>query len=229
VSTPAEQIERFIKAHPGEWRVRYPGDLDGDMVLETVVGWLVLCPHGGRVSVTASKRGPDEADFCATDKEEGLPILTQAAARFAELCQAYNVPAEGMPPWLADPVRRHLRTRAGELLTLAGSSPADVVSAAETVDEALCGRPVVEVTGILPALMAIGMSCRWATGADEAADDYIGFVSQRLDVVAGERDGLRAAIVQALADLDAYDRSDGRQATAPLSARAVLRRALGVT
>jgi MoxR-like ATPase len=77
--------------------------------------------------------------------------------------------------------------------------------------------------------MSVGMSCRWATGADEAADDYVGFVSRRLDVVAGERDGLRAAIVQALADLDAYDRSDGRQATAPLSARAVLRRALGVT
>jgi hypothetical protein len=201
VSTPAEQIERFIKAHPGEWRARFPGDVDGDMVLETVAGWLVLCPHGGRVSVTASKRGPDEADFCASDDERDAPILTQAAARFAELCQAYNVPAEGLPPWLADPVRWRLRTRAGELLTLAGSSPADVVSAAETVDEALCGRPVVEVTGILPALMAIGMSCRWATGADEAADDYVGFVSKRLDVVAGERDALAARLSAANAEL----------------------------
>ena len=161
--SPAEQIERFIEAHPGEWRARFPGDVDGDMVLETVAGWLVLCPHGGRVSVTASKRGPDEADFCASDDERDAPILTQAAARFAELCQAYNVPAEGLPPWLADPVRRILRTRAGELLTLAGSSPADVVSAAETLDEALCGRPVVEPTlsALLAALQAIGMSCQW--------------------------------------------------------------------
>ena len=71
--SPAEQIERFTKAHPGEWRARYPGDIDGDMVLETVAGWLVVCPHGGRVSVTASKRGPDEADFCASDDERDIP------------------------------------------------------------------------------------------------------------------------------------------------------------
>jgi hypothetical protein len=221
--SPAEQIERFIERHPGEWRARYPGDVDGDMVLETVAGWLVLCPHGGRVSVTASKRGPDEADFCASNDERDAPILAQAAARTAEVCQAYNIPAEGLPPWLADPVRRQLRTRAGELLTLAGSSPADVVSAAETVDEALCGRPVVEVTGVLRALMSVGMSCRWATGADEAADDYVGFVSRRLDVVAGERDALRAAIVQALADLDAYE----ALGVAKLPGLAVLRRVLG--
>ena len=227
--TPAEQIARFVERHPGEWRARYPGDVDGDMVLETVAGWLSLSVYGARIYVSASRRGPDEPEFSASDDDQDAPILAQAAARFAELCQAYNVHAAGLPPWLADPVRRILRTRAGELLTLAGSSPADVVSAAETVDEALCGRPVVEVTGVLRTLMAIGMSCRWATGADEAADDYVGFVSRRLDVVAGERDGLRAAIVQALADLDAYDRSDGRQATAPLSARAVLRRVLGVT
>jgi len=199
--SPAEQIERFIERHPGEWRARFPGDVDGDAVLETVAGWLVLCPHGGRVSVTASKRGPDEADFCASDDERDIPILAQAAARTAEVCQAYNIPAEGLPPWLADPVRRHLRTRAGELLTLAGSSPADVVSAAETVDEALCGRPVVEVTGVLRALMSVGMSCRWATGADEAADDYIGFVSKRLDVVAEERDALAARMSAANGEL----------------------------
>ena len=225
--SPAEQIERFIERHPGEWRARYPGDIDGDMVLETVAGWLVVCPHGGRVSVTASRRGPDEADFCAADDERDAPILAQAAARFAELCQAYNVPAEGLPPWLADPVRRQLRARAGELLTLAGSSPADVVSAAETVDEALCARPVVEVTGVLRALMAIGMSCRWATGADEAADDYVGFVSKRLDVVAGERDALAARMSAANGELL---RLDG-VVTPKIMGEVLwnLRRALGVT
>jgi hypothetical protein len=225
--TPAEQIRRFVERHPGEWRLRYPGDVDGDMVLETVAGWLVLCPHGGRVAVTASKRGPDEADFCASDDERDAPILAQAAARIAEVCQAYNVAAEGLPPWLRDPVRRILRARAGELLTLAGSSPADVVSAAETLDEALCKRPVVEVTGVLRALMSMGMSCRWATGADEAADDYVGFVSRRLNVVAEERDGLAARMSAARAELA---RLDGA-VTSEIMGEALwnLRRVLGVT
>ncbi len=192
--TPAEQIARFVERHPGEWCVRFD-----DMVLETAAGWIVLCPCGGRVSVTASRRGPDDHEFAAADDARDAPILTQAAARTAEVCQAYNVSAEGLPPWLADPVRRILRTRGGELLTLAGSSPVDVVSAAETLDEELCKRPAVEVTGVLCALMALGMSCRWATGADEAAADYAGFVSRRLDVVAGERDALAAQLAQAQA------------------------------
>jgi len=128
-------------------------------------------------------------------------LLTQIAWQGADVLQAHGGTCDALPPWLADPVRRHLRTRAGELLTLAGSSPADVVSAAETLDEALCGRPVVEVTGVLRALMAIGMSCRWATGANEAADDYVGFVSRRLDVVAGERDALAARLSAANGEL----------------------------
>jgi hypothetical protein len=49
--------------------------------------------------------------------------------------------------------------------------------------------------------MSVGMSCRWATGADEAADDYVGFVSRRLDVVAGERDALAARLSAANAEL----------------------------
>ena len=99
------------------------------------------------------------------DMPDMLDILARVALRAADAMpygdELGGVSADTLPPWLADPVRRHLRTRAGELLTLAGSSPADVVSAAETVDEALCGRPVVEVTGVLRALMGIGMSCRW--------------------------------------------------------------------
>jgi len=221
--SPAEQIARFIERHPGEWRQVSRRNYDGAMALQTTVGWLVLRPFPHSVSITASYHNFNNHEFCATDDEGSLPILAQAAARIAEVCQEYTFPAEGLPPWLADPVRRELRRRAGELLTLAGSSPADVVSAAETVDEALCKRPVVEVTGILPALMAIGMSCRWATGAAEAADDYVGFVSRRLDVVAGERDALRAAIVQALADLDAYE----ALGVAKLPGLAVLRRVLG--
>jgi len=177
-------------------------------------------PGARGVVVNVSRHGHDAARVGQTS---GADILTRISTRVADACQIYGVSADTLPPWLADPVRRILHTRAGELLTLAGSSPADVVSAAETVDEALCKRPVVEVTGILPALMAIGMSCRWATGAAEAADDYVGFVSRRLDVVAGERDALRAAIVQALADLDAYE----ALGVAKLPGLAVLRRVLG--
>lgn len=236
MTTPAEQIARFIKAHPGEWQT---GDWRADgasgvqaaAVLPIGGGVEIALVAGGdeRVTVWALRDGGHHVGHVGSHASLDASLLTRIAFRVADCLQLRGGSPDTLPPWLADPVRQHLRTRAGELLTLAGSSPADVLSAAETVDEALCGRPVVEVTGILPALMSIGMSCRWATGADEAADDYVGFVSQRLDVVAGERDGLRAAIVQALADLDAYDRSDGQQATAPLSARAVLRRALGVT
>lgn len=163
--TPAEQIADFVRRHPGEWQPRFPNTNIADMALETVAGWLVLCPHNGLVYVTASRRGPDEPDFCATDEEESLPILTQAAARIADACEAYRVPAEGLPSWLRDPVRAELRRRAGELLTLAGSSPADVVSAAETLDEHLLTRPPVEPTfsGVVNALLEIGMSCRWVS------------------------------------------------------------------
>lgn len=156
--TPAEQIRRFVERHPGEWGERFD-----DTVLATAAGWLVLCPHGGRVSVTASRRGPDDHEFCASDDERDAPLLAQAAARTAEVCQAYNVPADTLPPWLADPVRAELRRRAGELLTLAGSSPADVVSAAETLDEHLLTRPPVEPTfsGVVNARLEVGMSCRW--------------------------------------------------------------------
>ncbi len=161
--TPAEQIRRFVDKHPGEWRQIDRRNYDNAQALKTSAGWLVLKPFIGFVSVAASRRGPHEADFCADDDEQSLPILVQAAARMADCCAAGNVPAEDLPPWLADPVRRELRRRAGDLLTLAGSNPADVTSAAETLDEHMLTRPPVEPTfsGVVNALLASGMSCRW--------------------------------------------------------------------
>ncbi len=234
--TPAEQIRRFIERHPGEWLVcppredgvRYPS-AHAVLFLRGLPTVSVTIGHGGAVVHTRYGDSYGAELPVLIKPPPGADLLTKIVCRVADSVQLNGSTTDTLPPWLADPVRRILRARAGELLTLAGSSPADVVSAAETLDEALCKRPVVEVTGVLRTLMSLGMSCRWATGADEAADDYVGFVSRRLDVVAGERDGLRAAIVQALADLDAYDRSDGQQALAPLTARACLRRVLGVT
>ena len=209
MSTPAEQIARFIERHPGEWQDpppanQWPGHVAVALpILDGV--WVIL-------KEVRNKAGEPVAVWVdlARDDHRGIPeyaeprprsILEHMAVRVADALQAHGGSADTLPPWLADPVRRQLRTRAGELLTLAGSSPADVVSAAETVDKALCARPVVEVTGVLRALMGIGMSCRWATGADEAADDYVGFVSKRLDVVAGERDALAARMSAANGEL----------------------------
>ena len=209
--SPAKQIHRFVKAHPGEWRAAclspvYPctGSGCGDLGRVAVL----YLPGDCRVRLIPNKDnvGIEIREYLTPWQilprvDEGAPLLTRIATHIADVLQAHGGSADTLPPWLADPVRRQLRTRAGELLTLAGSSPADVVSAAETVDEELCKRPVVEVTGVLRALMAIGMSCRWATGADEAADDYVGFVSRRLDVVAGERDALAARMSAANGEL----------------------------
>jgi len=227
--TPGEQSRRFVKAHPGEWQ-EAPTDNPDEMTFV-----LEVYPYRIKVEAYLSAVWGSLEHFNYDDTPSldpcpvGASLLTQIAWQGADVLQAHGGSPDDLPPWLADPVRQILRTRAGELLTLAGSSPADVLSAAETVDEALCGRPVVEVTSVLRALMSVGMSCRWATGADEAADDYVGFVSRRLDVVAEERDGLRAAIVQALADLDAYSEIDKGVRIATLPARANLRRVLGVT
>ena len=234
MSTPAEQIARFIKAHPGEWqqadyRAEGASGIQAAAVLPVGGGVEIalVASEGEHVAVWALRSGGHHVGHVGHHASLDAPLLTRISARVADCLQLRGGSADTLPPWLADPVRRHLRTRAGELLTLAGSSPADVVSAAETVDEALCGRPVVEVTGILPALMAIGMSCRWATGADEAADDYVGFVSKRLDVVAGERDALAARMSAANGELL---RLDG-VVTPKIMGEVLwnLRRALGVT
>ena len=195
-STPAEQIERFIERHPGQWWPSAPPDLGRIGGSETgkrlLLRWTILWVYPYRDGIEfAVTFGGGPAQVVPRDL-----LLGRLAEHEARHIIERGGEVEYLPVWLHDPVRRILRTRAGELLTLAGFSPADVVSAAETVDEALCKRPVVEVTGVLRALMAIGMSCRWATGANEAADDYVGFVSRRLDVVAEERDALAAKLAQ---------------------------------
>lgn len=160
---PAEQIARFIERHPGEWREVpsenpdemlfvlevYPYRIKLEAYLSAVWGSLEHVNHSDTPSL----------DPCPVDAS----LLTQIAWRGADVLQAHSGCIDTLPLWLRDPVRRQLRTRAGELLTRAGSSPADVVSAAETVDEALCARPVVEptISAVLAALQAIGMSCRW--------------------------------------------------------------------
>ena len=166
--TPAEQIRRFIERHPGEWQ---SGDwrADGGSGIQAAAvlaigggSEIALVANGGeRVAVWALRSGGHHVGFVGHHVRLDGPLLTRIASRVADCLQLRGGSADTLPPWLADPVRHILRTRAGELLTLAGSSPADVVSAAETVDEALCARPVVEVTGILPTLMSLGMSCRW--------------------------------------------------------------------
>ncbi len=219
--SPAEQIARFVERHPGEWHpyertdaFLYPPEerLGGYVIIVNHVRASLFVDADGVLQITTSLSWRGEyAPHLGISGREAPPLVSRIAIRVADSMQIFGGDVDALPPWLADPVRRILRTRAGELLTLAGSSPADVVSAAETVDEELCKRPVVEVTGVLRALMSVGMSCRWATGADEAADDYVGFVSRRLDVVAGERDGLAARMSAArteilrLADLGLAD------------------------
>ena len=226
--TPAEQIARFIERHPGEWR-EVPSENPDELLFVFEVYPFRIKLEAYLSAVWGSLEHVDHHDTPSLDPcPVGASLLTQIEWRGADVLQAHGGTCDAMPPWLADPVRRILRTRAGELLTLAGSSPADVVSAAETLDEYLVSRGVVEVTGILPTLLEIGMSCRWATGYDESPDDYIALVSRRLAAVAGECETLRVTMKQAIAHLDAYDRSDGHEALAPINARAVLRRALGV-
>ena len=201
MTTPAEQIARFIERHPGQWwpsASPHTGRLGGAetskrLLLRWTILWVYPYRDGVEFAVTF---GGGPAQVVPRDL-----LLGRLAEHEARHIIERGGDVEYLPAWLHDGVRRHLRTRAGELLTLAGSSPADVVSAAETVDEALCGRPVVEVTSVLRALMSVGMSCRWATGANEAADDYVGFVSRRLDVVAAERDGLAARLSAAHAEI----------------------------
>jgi hypothetical protein len=163
VSTPAEQIERFIERHPGQWWPSAPPDLGRiggaetgkRLLLRWTILWIYPCRDGVEFAVTF---GGGPAQVVPRDL-----LLSRLAEHEARHIIERGGDVEYLPAWLHDGVRRQLRARAGELLTLAGSSPADVVSAAETVDEALCGRPVVEPTlsALLAALQAIGMSCQW--------------------------------------------------------------------
>lgn len=88
--------------------------------LSTAAGYVVLMPGARGVVVNVSRHGHDAA---RVGQASGADILARIAARIADACQIYGVAADTLPPWLANPVRRTLRTRAGELLTLAGDSP----------------------------------------------------------------------------------------------------------
>ena len=142
MSTPAEQIARFNKARPGEWREEPRARAsDVTFVLDAYPYRITVEAWGGAVWGSlehVNHHDTPNLDPCPQDAS----LLTQIAWRGADAIQAHGGSADTLPPWLADPVRQILRTRAGELLTLAGSSPADVVSAAETLGEALCGRVI---------------------------------------------------------------------------------------
>ena len=168
--TPAEQIRRFIERHPGEWQI---GAWQGDGTMTTqpaaavlpIFGNLRLAILEGALSlmVWIIRANGEHVGLVGHHVSMDAPLLARVSARVADAVQLRGEEGctDTLPPWLADPVRRILRARAGELLTLAGSSPADVVSAAETLDEALCQRAPVAPADVINALQAIGMSCRW--------------------------------------------------------------------
>ena len=206
--TPAERIADFVRRYLGHLPPANRRYVGGSLVFVMPAGWLVMRPLGARVVVTASMYGPDEHEFVGKYKGKAPSLIQQAAERLADLLTASHGSVDLVYPWLADPVRRELRRRAGELLTLAGSSPADVVSAAETLDEYLAARPPVPMDGgaICNALMEIGMSCRWV--ADPAVN--------------AEREALQDARVALAAADDAMTREQ------LLNLAANLRRVLGV-
>ena len=166
MTTPAEQIARFIERHPGEWwpsASPHTGRLGGAetskrLLLRWTILWVYPYRDGVEFAVTF---GGGPAQVVPRDL-----LLGRLAEHEARHIIERGGDVEYLPAWLHDGVRRHLRTRAGELLTLAGFSLADVVSAAETLDEALCARAPVAPTfdGVVNALQAIGMSCRWIGG-----------------------------------------------------------------
>ena len=172
---PAEQIARFIERHPGGWRpyerphaFLHPPEerIGGYLLIVNEVRVRLFVDAGGalQVSTSLSWQG-GYAPHLGVAGREAAPLVSRIAIRVADALQIFGGSADTLPPWLADPVRRELRRRAGDLLTLAGSSPADVVSAAETLDEHLSTRPPVPMDAgeICNALMEIGMSCRWVT------------------------------------------------------------------
>ena len=166
--TSVEQIAEFVRRHPGEWQAvghRFVAggaqSFPGGASLETAAGYVVLTPGVRGVVVTVSAYGYEVARIGQGSGKTCL--LTQIAHRIADALQIYGGAVSTLPPWLQDETRRVLRARAGELLTAAGFSPADVVSAAETLDEALCAREPVEPTfdAVVNRLLSQGMSCRW--------------------------------------------------------------------
>ena len=179
--TPAEQIARFIERHPGEWAqwsregTRYPVAY-ATLRLHGLPNVCVVVGHEG--SVVSTRRGGEAGELLpATVKpSHGADLLTKISLCVADSLQAHGGSADTLPPWLAGPVSHQLINRARALLTAAGISPADAVMAAETLDEALCARPVVESTlsAVLATLMEIGMSCRWVAEPEPAICERCG-------------------------------------------------------
>ena len=171
--TPAEQIAEFVRRHPGEWRTgdwRADGSSSVQAAAVLPVGdgleIAVVATEGEYVAVWAIRPGGHHIGHVSDHVRIEAPLLARIAARVADCVQLRGIAVADLPAWLQDETRRVLRRRAGELLTAAGFSPADVVSAAETLDEALCARAPVAPTfdGVVNALQAIGMSCRWIGG-----------------------------------------------------------------
>ena len=159
--TPAEQIARFIKAHPGEWQEEPSENPDEILFVLEVYPYRIKL-EAYLSAVWGSLEHVDHHDTPSLDPcPVGASLLTQIEWRGADAIQAHGGSADTLPPWLADPVRHQLINRARTLLTSAGVSPADAVMAAETVDEALCQRAPVAPADVINALQAIGMSCRW--------------------------------------------------------------------
>lgn len=171
--TPAEQIARFVEQHPGEWQTNTSGGVTLPLTRNPD---LTLSPHAAGIEITLTIDGRAVTHVGVV--RSGDAIMPCLVPRVCSVLHAYHGTCDTLPSWLADPVRRELRRRAGELLTLAGSSPADVVSAAETLDEYLAARPPVpmDAGAICNTLMEIGMSCRWvadpATSAPKADPEF---------------------------------------------------------
>lgn len=168
------RLQRFIKAHPGEWQTgdwRADGASGVQAAAVLAIGGgmkIALVANGGEhVTVWALRNGGRHVGNVGHFASLEAPLLSRIAARAADCVQLRGLLVSDLPAWLQDETSRALRARAGELLTAAGLSPTDVVSAAETLDEALCAREPVEPTfdAVVNRLLSQGMSCRWIKGA----------------------------------------------------------------
>ncbi len=119
--TPYEQIRRFVDEHSGEWQ-EVPSE---NPSYESFV--LDVYPYRITVEAYYSAFGGSlehvnhDVTFCLDPCPLDASLLTQIAWRGADAIQAHDGSVDDLPLWLRDPVRRILRTRAGELHTLSGA------------------------------------------------------------------------------------------------------------
>lgn len=124
MSTPIEQIEAFIKAHPGEWHHADPygdGKFGEQRLLVRPGIYLCLVISLGRADSVVVAHG-HEVDFYGASLP-GYDLLRRGAARVADALQLYGGTLDTMPPWLQDHVEAQLRQRAATLLALADGAP----------------------------------------------------------------------------------------------------------